>query len=291
MNFWSQPIQSLRAIFGSRKPPRVLKIRGLYSPILERDVDFDVYLPPDYRYKKMTFYPLLVVNDGQDLPRADYENTLEWLWREKRVPSFVTVGIYANSERIKEYGTTRQADYKGRGRRAPQYNAFIFNELMPYLYGRFRLTGTSEERAIAGFSLGGLSAFDIGWGSPETFGTVGVFSGALWWRWSKVKDEDPDADRIMHDIVQKSEREIGDQYFWFQTGTLDEPDDRNNNGVIDAIDDTLDLIRELKNKDCHDGAIRYLEIENGTHDPQTWGSAMPDFLIWTFGGGKNFEES
>ena len=34
--------------------------------------------------------------------------------------------------------------------------------------------------------------------------------------------------------------------FWLEAGTKDEAADRNNNGIIDAIDDTLDLITALK---------------------------------------------
>lgn len=273
------------------KQPRVLRLRKIYSPTLEREIDFDVYLPPDYRSKRTKRFPLLLLNDGQDLPRMDFENILSDLWTRQLVPSFISVGIYPGSERMNEYGTARQADYKGRGGRATQYKSFIFNELMPFLDGRFRLTDDAAERAIAGFSLGGLSAFDIGFDRPDFFGGVGVFSGALWWRWADIDPNDPDACRIMHDVVEKSGRGLDnhDQTFWFQTGTLDEPDDRNGNGIIDAIDDTLDLVRALKNRGCHDHSIRYLEIENGTHDPQTWGEAMPDFLRWTFALARNVD--
>lgn len=88
----------------------------------------------------------------------------------------------------------------------------------------------------------------------------------------------------MHDIICEI---LGvsdiEQYFWFQCGTLDEDEDRNNNGVIDAIDDTMDMIKALQSKGFSDEYIRYIEIEDGEHDPRTWGKAMPDFLIWTFG--------
>ncbi|MEJ0055425.1 MAG: GNAT family N-acetyltransferase, partial [Bacteroidota bacterium] len=67
--------------------------------------------------------------------------------------------------------------------------------------------------------------------------------------------------------------------FWFQTGTQDENNDRNNNGVIDSIDDTMDLITELTRKGYrpfHD--IQYLEIKDGRHNQETWAQAMPHFL-------------
>jgi len=69
--------------------------------------------------------------------------------------------------------------------------------------------------------------------------------------------------------------------FYFMTGSQDEIADRNGNGIIDSIDDTLDLIKELellgydKEKDMH-----YINLEDGRHDIPTWGKAMPAFLLW-----------
>jgi enterochelin esterase-like enzyme len=87
----------------------------------------------------------------------------------------------------------------------------------------------------------------------------------------------------MHSVIRGGRYKKGLR-FWFQTGTLDEKADRNKNGVIDSIDDTLDLIVELAKKGYrpfHD--IQYLEIEGGEHNLKTWKEAMPDFLKWAFG--------
>jgi iron(III)-enterobactin esterase len=128
--------------------------------------------------------------------------------------------------------------------------------------------------------LGALSAMDIGWANPSVFGNVGVFSGALWWRSQEWTPKDPDGGRIIHDIIKKSHYQNGMQ-FWFEVGTKDEDSDRNNNGRIDAIDDTLDLIDELVALGYRPHEhIRYLEIEGGEHNQATWGMVMSDFLIW-----------
>ena len=71
------------------------------------------------------------------------------------------------------------------------------------------------------------------------------------------------------------------------TGTHDETSDRNNNGIIDSIDDTLDLIRELEAKGYQRKTdIEYLELADGRHDVPTWGRAMPAFLQWGWPGNK-----
>jgi enterochelin esterase-like enzyme len=281
MNFWQGPLETLHELL-RRKAPHLRQIRHFQSFALEREVDFDVYLPPDYRLSPGRRYPLVIFNDGQDLPRMQFARILERLYFEKKIPHIIAVGVYATGERQREYGTARQPDYKGRGDRAGAYSNFVMAELMPYLYLRFRVSDEPEERALAGFSLGGLSAFDMGWAFPRYFGVVGVFSGSFWWRWSPVSPHDPDADRILHDIVWKTPKVSDYQRFWLQCGTLDEEDDRNHNGVIDSIDDTLALIHALRSKGVAEENIRYLEIEGGRHEPATWGEAMPDFLRWAF---------
>lgn len=71
--------------------------------------------------------------------------------------------------------------------------------------------------------------------------------------------------------------------FWFQCGTLDETADRNQNGVIDAIDDTLDVIKELQEKGySYPVDITYVQVEGGKHDLQTWAMVFPQFLEWAF---------
>ena len=282
MSAWRSPLEALGLLVRRPVVP-VQTVRHEFSPALGRPVDFDVYLPPDYDLRTRRRYPLLLVNDGQDLPGMQFAHILERLYRRRRLPYLIAVGLYTTHERIREYGTARQPDYKGRGDKAGAYRDFIVTELLPHLFQRFRLAGETRTTAFAGFSLGGLSAFDIAWQYPEIFGTAGVFSGALWWRSSPVDPAAPDADRIMHDIVRSSPGPHDGQRFWFQCGTRDEDSDRNGNGVIDAIDDTLDLIAALKEKGQPERDLRYLEVPGGEHAPPTWAQAMPDFLEWTFG--------
>ena len=62
--------------------------------------------------------------------------------------------------------------------------------------------------------------------------------------------------------------------------------DRNNNGIIDSIDDTLGLIQELEKKRYKNEAdIHYINYPDGKHDVKTWGRAMPAFLKWGWGIG------
>jgi len=258
------------------------QIKKFRSAFLDTQFRVDVYLPPDYDAGSKGKFPLLIFNDGQDMPAVRLTQSLHHLFLEEKIPSIIVAAVYAGN-RLQEYGASVHPDYKGRGKLAGQYAQFVTAELLPFLQKKYPCESAPEKVAIAGFSLGGLSALDILWNHPDKFGSVGVFSGALWWRHSDFNEGDPDAHRIMHEMVQKDEFRPGLR-FWFQTGTMDEKDDRNNNGIIDAIDDTLDLIAELKEKGYTDSNICYREVEGGTHHPHTWGQVLPEFLEWCFSG-------
>ncbi len=249
---------------------------------LKRTVRLDVLLPLDYCEADAP-YPVLYLNDGQDLPRLQLRSIMDSLIRQQRVRPFVLVAIHAG-DRIQEYGTAARADYMNRGSKAAAYTDFVLTELLPYIQKHFRVTNDPTQSVFAGFSLGGLSAFDIVWSHPQVFSRAGVFSGSFWWR-SKGLDKgySDEVDRIMHSLVRKGKR-APNLTFWFETGTDDETDDRDHDGIIDSIDDTLDLIAELERKGYRwNRDIRYVEVKGGQHNPDTWRGVMPDFLTWAFG--------
>ena len=184
-----------------------------------------------------------------------------------------------------EYGTCGITDYKGRGAKADAYAAFVLGEIIPFIREFYHIP-VFKEKLFAGFSLGGLSALDIAWSYPGEFSKVGVFSGSLWWRMKGLDDGyNEDEHRIMPRKIREGVYQPGLKFF-FQTGTEDESEDRNNNGIIDSIDDTMAVIDALVNKGYQkDKDIVYLELEGGKHDVPTWAKAMPVFLKWAVGCG------
>jgi hypothetical protein len=160
----------------------------------------------------------------------------------------------------------------------------VLDEMVPYIQQTYQVKKEAASTAFMGFSLGGLSAFDISWHHSYIFGKVGVFSGSFWWRKKAYEDGYDDYnDRIMQVLVRQGTYKKGLK-MWFEVGTKDETDDRNNNGIIDAIDDTVDLITELEAKGYKkETDIDYLCIENGEHNHQTWSECLPKFLVWAFG--------
>ncbi len=251
------------------------------SDYLDRTVIIDAYLPKNISHpENMT---LLLVNDGQDLVKFKFENILEKLYATDSISPILAIGLHCNADRKLEYGTADVIDYQNRGSRAKYYRKFILKELLPYLHTTYYLPQL-KEIAYAGFSLGGLGAMDIAWANPDIFSTVGVFSGSLWWRTKDLNNNyNEDTDRIMHQIVREG-KYTENMRFFFQTGTADEKMDRNNNGIIDSIDDTMALIDELEKHGYKNGEnIKYLELKDGKHNIETWAKAFPDFLKWGWG--------
>ena len=267
-----------------QSPPLAVAVRhdeSLFSVALGRVVRLEVVLPPGYSTRAPEPYPVLYLNDGQDLARLHLPAVLNGLYRRGELAPFVLVAVYA-ADRLQEYGVAARPDYLGRGSRAGRYADFMLHELLPYVQAQYHASADPAQAAVAGMSLGGLSAFDLAWHHPEAFGRAGAFSGSFWWRGRALTDGYTDADRLMHQLVRARPAAPGQQY-WLQTGTFDETSDRNHNGIIDAIDDTLDLLAELRAAGLPEAAARYVEVPGGHHHPTTWGAIMPDFLRWAFG--------
>lgn len=248
----------------------------LNSRLLKRIVKADIYSKGDIDATQQA--DLLLINDGQDLAVMDFESILQQ--KATTEHSLLCVGIHAGEDRRQEYGVSGIPDHMGRGSKADAYAGFIIKELLPYVHQKTGYTRFSKQYCC-GFSLGGLMAFDMVMEYPHLFHGCGVFSGSFWWRSKALEDGYvEERDRIMHAKLRTKTMTMG-QRFFLQTGQLDEKADRNKNGIIDSIDDTLGIIIELKKLGYEDKKnIHYLELPDGSHDVKTWARVMPLFLDW-----------
>jgi len=250
------------------------------SEYLKRGVEITLFSPDEGELAEPL--SLLLLNDGQEAGKLQLAETLSELLGTNRIKPVLVVAIHAGDERLQEYGTAGKPDFKKRGSKAALYTEFIKTELLPAIK---KLTGIEKfaATAFAGFSLGGLSALDIAWNNPVLFDKAGVFSGSFWWRSRDLSKGYTESDRIMHNIIRNTAVKP-DLKIWLQTGTKDETTDRNKNGIIDSIDDTIDLMKELECKGFNrPGDLQYLEMFGGSHNPETWAKALPKFLIWALG--------
>lgn len=261
----------------------VVTLHGVASSRLGNERDVWVYLPPGYREHPDARYEALYIQDGQEQEALGLRETLARLMSTGKIHSIITVAVPTNDNRLHEYGTAIAPNRLSLGAQAAEYSHFLVEELMPRIDREFR---TKPGAVLLGMSLGGLSAFDIAWRYPDRFAAVGVMSGSFWWR---AADDEANIDpgrRIPHALVRRAQGP-SPLRFWFQTGTRDEVCDRDEDGVIDAIQDTLELAAELRAIGCRPEQIAYHEVKGGRHDYETWSRVLPIFLTWAFNRGMD----
>ena len=285
MTSWRERWRGLVALgpalaFGVRDRVSVERLPPFSSRILNEVRTVDVYLPRGYRSDDTTTYPVLYANDGQDMVAVDLLRALDSLQERGAMAPVLVVAIHA-ADRMQEYGTAGIPNAQGLGARAAKYERFLVEEMMPEIESRYRVTRSAASTAVMGWSLGGLSAFDLAWQHSDKFGAVGVFSGSFWWRTDDSSPAAKQASRILHRRVRETVAHPRLR-MWFETGLQDETADRDGDGVIDAIQDTEELLAELGRKGYRRGPdIVHLTVE-GKHDLPTWKRLLPEFLTWVF---------
>ncbi|MCB8928204.1 MAG: esterase family protein [Ardenticatenaceae bacterium] len=261
----------------------VVSLPNFASQALGNSREITVFLPPGYAQAPQRHYPTLYVNDGQDQEALHLRETLATLFQRRHIPPIIVVAVPTNPDRLQEYGTAVCPNAQNLGTKAAAYGRFLTTELMPTIKQQFRTSPNPADIGIFGVSLGGLSAFDIAWNHPGKFGIVGIMSGSFWWRAAEDETRMPPNQLIAHAMVRQTAVKPNLR-FWFEAATQDEASDRDGNGVIDAIQDTLELIAELKVLGfTPEEEVVYVEVPGGRHNYDTWSQLFPHFLRWAFG--------
>src|SRR4051812_45521106 len=172
-------------------------IKGFRSKIFANRRDVLIYLPTGYRRFSTRRFPVLYLQDGQNVfDAATAFSHVEWgvdetaqrLIRQKLIEPLIIVAI-ANTgdERIHEYAPTRgviddAAKRKKRSRGlARQYGRFLVEELKPFIDSKYRTLREPEFTGLGGSSLGGLATLALGFWFPNVFSRLAVMSPSIWW--------------------------------------------------------------------------------------------------------------
>jgi enterochelin esterase-like enzyme len=158
------------------------------------------------------------------------------------------------------------------GANAHAYSEWVVRTLVPYVDAHWSTQANANGRAILGWSLGGINAFSLGWNYPEVFGRIGAFSPSFWLT-------DADGTYIAQKLVIVQPPRMGARAY-FAVGTKEEEGDRDNDGVIDVIDDANDLAQMLRQSGAVD--MQVVELKGGIHRQSSWAEMLPGFLRWAF---------
>lgn len=176
---------------------RLEKISGFDSVILENSRDITIYLPAGYDERDSARYPVLYMQDGQNLfePERAFIPGQHWRLREaadeaigeRTAEPMIIVGIdNAGEKRVDEY-TPFHDEARNSGGRAADYTRFLFEELKPAIDARFRTD--AARTAVGGSSLGGLLALHIAITCPDAIEAAAVLSPSVWWAGRQVLSE------------------------------------------------------------------------------------------------------
>jgi predicted alpha/beta superfamily hydrolase len=246
--------------------------RDFESRYLRRKRDVLVYLPPGYDARPNRRYPVLYLQDGQNLFDAatSYIRGQEWcvdetaerLIRTGAIEPLIIVGIYnAGEYRVDEYTPTLDERH-GRGGKAHAYGAMLTRELKPFIDAEFRTRRGPENTGLGGSSLGGLLTLAIGLRHSRTFGKLAVMSPSLWW----------DNEFILHrtrEVEEKLPLRI-----WLDMGS-----EEGEEHVRQARDlrDVLESIGWVEGLD-----LQHWEAWGAGHTEAAWGKRMAQVLCFLF---------
>lgn len=270
-----------------------------------------VYLPPGYDPRGARRYPVLYINDGQDMGAVGLQPTLAQLYADAVIRPLIVVAIDMPRDRMAGYGLSDRSAARSIvadtrfgpvGTTAHAYAEWVANTLVPTVDARYRTRASAEARAVLGWSLGALAAFNLGWQYPELFGRVGAFSPSFWLAADRSDAAAIQRTRLVQGMVERGPPRAGLKLF-FAVGSAEETDDRDGDGVIDAIDDTRDLIdgwhdaaglqgkglRQLGYRVNLQHATRatrddvaLLQLAGGEHNQASWARMLPVFLRWAY---------
>ncbi|MPY66786.1 alpha/beta hydrolase [Deinococcus sp. SDU3-2] len=214
--------------------------------------------------------PMLILHDGQNVfdegptfagESWDAAGAAQAL-ADAGLPCLIAA-LPVNEERSRRY-VPFAFEMNGFASGADEYADWLRGALLPHLRGRFGPVGP-ERVALAGSSFGGLITAYAGLRDPSTYGTLGVFSPAIWpadhafLRWLEGRS-DPQA-RVWLDM--------GDH----------EGDTVESAAALVAL--THDLAARLR------PVVREVRVTVGEghwHDEEAWRARLPGFLRWWLEG-------
>ncbi|HEX7754225.1 MAG TPA: alpha/beta hydrolase-fold protein [Niabella sp.] len=167
-------------------------IEAFYMPQLKRSRTLRIYLPPGYTTDKKKRYPVLYLQDGQNVFDEFTSYAGEWdvdgFMDTTALPRSIVVAIdNGGDKRLDEYcpyPVKRIPHAEGNA-----YADFMVQTLKPYIDTHYRTLKSKPNTFIAGSSMGGLISFYTALKYPKIYGGIGVFSPSFWVTEHKI-DED-----------------------------------------------------------------------------------------------------
>ncbi|HEX2062649.1 MAG TPA: alpha/beta hydrolase-fold protein [Thermoanaerobaculia bacterium] len=253
------------------RPGRIDRIHGFHSEILGNDREITIYLPAGYDEHPERRYPVLYMQDGQNLFDAERAYIPGQHWRmseaadqaigERTASAVIIVGAdHAGIGRMDEYTPVKDKKHNGGGR-ADDYLRMLAEELKPAIDAQYRTLGDRENTAIGGSSLGGLVTLHAIFTRRDVFGRAAAMSPSVWW-----------GERA---ILQTVDAYDGPPpvRLWVDTGGRE---------GLEALKDARTLRDRIAAKGWPDETFRYYEDRRADHSERAWAKRARMVLEFLF---------
>ena len=257
--------------------PRLRLHKDFRSNYLPDNRDVIVYLPPGYEEEPERNYPVLYLQDGQNLfdGRTSFVKGRTWMVREHadeaieagEIEPLVIVGVYNTGDRrLAEY--THEYNWQMGGGEADKYGDLLTRELMPWIASQYRVRRDRENTGMGGSSLGGLVTLYLGLRYPHVFGKLAILSPSVWWNHKSILGY------LNEHAPQMWER----PRVWLDVG------DREGQRTLRDVEQ---LARRLKANGWRPGESMHFEkVDGGTHDEASWAGRVRPMLKFLFPKGR-----
>jgi len=169
------PILSCPLLAGSRAAlsGKVIEGNVFKSDLVAEDVNFSIYLPPDYDHSSRSYPVLYLLHGYSDDETAwvqfgEVNVSADRLISSGEIPALIIVMPDARY-------TYYVDDYAGKDR----YASMFAEEFIPYIDKNYRTRAKKEFRAVSGLSMGGFGSLIYALRNPEMFGACVAFSAAV----------------------------------------------------------------------------------------------------------------
>lgn len=251
----SRPKKLTGKITGQVKYFRQVKNQGL----LPRDII--VWLPPGYKKNKKERYPVLYMQDGQNIidPATSAFGT-DWgvdeacdsLIKNKIIEPLIVVGIYNTRDRSLEYTPGDTGD---------SYMHFVVSQAKPMIDRSFRTLSDRDHTLAGGSSAGALVSFMLAWEYPDIFSYALCFSPAF---------------KILQinyvNVVRQTDDVPTGTFFYIYNGGV---------GLDSELQPGVDeMLAALKGKGYREGVdYFYVNDPAGRHTESDWAKEFPRAIV------------
>jgi enterochelin esterase-like enzyme len=255
-----------------------LRLHELSSRIYRNTRMLRVWLPPNYNAPENAtrHYSVFYLNDGQNLfdpatafAGVDWQlgETADRLIREGEIAPLIIVGIdNTGTERIKEFLPYRSFSPPVLRPKGKRYPDFLFSEVMPFVYERYRIARGAENTGLGGSSLGALISLYTALDRPGAFHRLLLESPSLFVSNRRIL-------KYSHYFRQWPEKIV------IGVGTREAGREDKDRQVVD---DVRELERIMRHAGLRDDRLKVRIVEGAGHNEAEWGKRFPEALSFLF---------